>query len=289
MRKQIHSILLLMPWLLVSCQPEPLDTIISPSGTRMVVNSFTTADGTLWISLTRSNGVLGKPSKTINNEWDLLKQLSIEDAIVTLSGNNKTDTLAYTPEGFYQLPKAKLIAGLTYQLTAHRPATGETVLAFSTVPERSNILSYRLLPKPALAQNSRELELTFEDGSLYPNFYTISCTTVGPKSAAKSELKQHIAQRSTALTLTDDKNEDQGTISVIQEIPSASLTDSVIFIVSPVEVGYFRFCQQLQQSGNVLSQLAGDVIRYQSNIQGGYGYFSLTLPAIVRIPANKLN
>src|SRR5882672_4146704 len=108
---------------LSACVPDPLYVknvpILQP---RIVVSSQVIPGQSIAILLTKSIGALEAGSGT--DAQTLLNQIVINDAVVTISYQGKTDNLQFISNGVYGTVTTPLIAGVEYHLEVSSPTMG---------------------------------------------------------------------------------------------------------------------------------------------------------------------
>ncbi len=287
MKKIVQRLPLIFIFLMAaSCKPDALETTVNPVDQKLVINSMITPDTSLWISVTRSN--IAFPSfnnLTPSSIISFIEGIAVNDALVTLTCNGHTDTLIAQSWGTYKLEQIPVHPGKIYQLTVFRPSTGETAFAYATIPSKSKIRQASVKVNYHTEHPTLELNASFEDNSTTRDFYIASyyAVDIGDLKKHPEMLYHFMNKKRVDFDLINDLKQTNGTISLRKSFPEECINDTLTFMVSPVEEGYYRFLEQHKLSGGLLSQLAGEVVRYKTNIQGGYGYFSLRLPAIARI------
>ena len=285
MNRSLVCLLLLPMFWFVSCKPDPLETTVSPVDAKMVINSLITPDNSLWISVTNSNVPLPVAGTSLQALGDFIKTISVNDAIVTLTVNHHTDTLRLESPGMYTADSFPVIPGSVYLLTVFRPSSGETAFAFSRMPATSKITEYRAWIKPG-PKNNLCVDVTFEDNNKTTDYYIASYLGDDLRDWKENPVQLlglFLSHRSD-FDLVNDEKQTAGLIHISKTLPAEYLRDTLTVLISPTEEGYYRFLEQNKHSGGLISQLAGEVVRYNSNVQGGYGYFSMRLSDVVRIP-----
>ena len=112
-----------MVFSLSGCLPEPLDVEGIPKvQPRIVVSSQILADQGVVILLTKTVGALDASDDSDPEE--LINQIAVNDALVTIESDSQVDTLEFLGSGVYSR-NMKLEAGKLYRLSANSVALGK--------------------------------------------------------------------------------------------------------------------------------------------------------------------
>lgn len=274
---------------LSSCMPDPLETEINPEQDKLVINSAFTATGTLWVSVTNSNGLIQSDKKGLQQ----LKDICVNDAVVTVSYNGRCDTLKLERLGFYTSEKFQGTPGITYVLKAVQKSTGKMVLAKSIIPAPPVDIRYRAKRLKEFGDSALKITLTFRS-SEKANAYFMSY--IQPVKASKTDswntklnpLLQELFKAQNAVTLYSTEQQQHGVIEVHSYFPHTYLHDTIQVMIAGIEKGYYQFLDLQKKSGTLFNRSVGDPIRFYGNVQNGYGYFSLHLPEYVTIPPSEI-
>src|ERR1700690_3013276 len=110
-------------FLLSGCIPDPLDVKNVPAlQPHIVVSSQVIPGQAIAILLTKSIGALDAGSGT--DAETLLKSIVINDAVVSVTYQGKTDTLRFVADGVYGSATANLVVNGEYYLKVNSPSMG---------------------------------------------------------------------------------------------------------------------------------------------------------------------
>jgi len=133
MKAVIPLIALFALTLLPSCEPQPIPIALADPPVKLVVASQIIPDRTMLVSLTRTFGTLEGTAQLDSLTEEFLDQILVQDAVVTVSYQDKTDTLRMVSPGIYASANTLQTDFGSYTLYAHDPLTGETVTATSVM------------------------------------------------------------------------------------------------------------------------------------------------------------
>ena len=255
-----------------SCTPDPLDVdnLTFPE-TRIVVSSVILPDTSVAVLLTKSIGALEANEET--DPRDLIADIAINDAEVTLTVNDSLYTLKLLRDGVYQgidIPlregrecHLKVVSAEYGEVTAstvvQAPIYFDTVNAVPYINEYNDYwaqVSYTIKDPPSEnyyllnVQNARRRDLT--DNILNPDAYTRQVED-------KTFNAQKFSERFSAI----NKNFYPG--------------DSIEVSLSNVSADYFNYVTLRLENKVELVEIFSEPIYYPTNVRGGRGFFTLHL------------
>lgn len=266
--------LVLLMWMLEACTPDPLPVKNIPAlSPHMVVASQMLTDQSVVVMLTKTIGALdaGKDSDLQN----LIEQIIVEDATVTIEHNSTIDTLRYLGEGVYGNAGLSVITGQSYTLHAKSPTSGEissTTLAQEIIPFKTVEASLYKEQYDSLAQ----VDYSLEDPA-GKNFYMITVQ----RFSTTQDLTSLINPRLYTHLVTDDDFDGQ----LYQEkfnvlFQRYHLDDTVAVSLTNISEGYYQYIKQRVDNRYSITAFATEPFNYSTNVEGGYGFFNLQRPDV---------
>ena len=261
--------------LLISCLPEPLPVDEVPQlKPKIVVSTQLTSDQSLVILLTKSVGAL-EASEDSDPE-ELLDQIAVDDASVTLHHADLTYSLTRVSSGLYTSGQIPLEAGDEYTLLVESPTMG-TVRASTIVQGK---VSFDFLEAQIFYTGYDTLAEVFYgfNDPVGKNFYMFNfqriTSDVEPEDILNPELF-------TAL-LNDRSFEGNGYSTQERIVARRDFVpgDTVGIFLSNISKEYFDFMQVRIDSRFNFSDFLGEPANYPSNVEGGLGFFNLYIPDV---------
>lgn len=262
-------------FLLWSCVPDPLEVQNIPRvSPQIVVSTQMVSDQALIVWLTQTFGALDASEDSDPEE--LLKQLAVNDAVVSISGPSGTDTLKLSKHGFYGGSNLTFEAGKTYELHINSETLG-TVSATTSMQapvvfeELETSLFYDIYDDTLVQVNYQ-----FRDPP-ERNRYMLNVQKLN-----KEEFEQHVFNpRAHTLLLEDDDfndllYENQLSFPVRGYAPG----DTVAVSLSNISEAYYRFLKMRIDSRIGFLEFLSEPVNYPTNVTGGRGFFNLHLPDI---------
>lgn len=262
-------------FLLASCIPEPLEVKNIPQvAPEIVVSTQMISDQALIVWLTRTFGALDASEDSDPEE--LLKQLAVNDAVVTITGPSGTDTLELSKHGFYGGRNLSFEAGKTYQLHIKSETLG-TVSAITSVQDQIEFeeveasLWYDIYDDTLVQVN-----YLFRDPP-ERNRYILNVQKI-----SEEEFEQHIFN-SRAYTLLLEDDEFNGLLYENQlDLPVRGYApgDTVVVSLSNISEEYYRFLKMRIDNRTGFLEFLSEPVNYPSNVTGGKGFFNLYVPDV---------
>jgi len=261
--------------LFYSCLPDPLEVKGVPTiKQQIVVSSQILTDQSLVVMLTKSFGALDASDDS--DPQALLNQIAINDALVTITGPQGTDTLNFIDTGIYGGLTNAFEGGKSYTLHVKSPTMGE--VNASTVV------------KPQVRFDQIETELFFNgfDDTLAQvthqfqdlpgkNFYMLNVQRFRQRNLEA----QLLNPRAFIRLLTDEAFDGTLYSETFRVFPTDfSEGDTVAVYLSNISEEYYRFIKLRVDNRFSFVEFLGEPINYPSNVIGGKGFFNLYLPDI---------
>lgn len=271
----LYSILSIsLSLLFVRCIPDPLEVrgipIVKP---QIVVSSQIVPDQSLVILLTKSFGAL--EANENSNLQDVIRQIAVNDAVVVIAGNNRTDTLIFLGNGVYggiAIP----FAPVEYSLYVNSKTLGK-VTATTSVRPRINFKEIEAsLYFDGFDDTLAQVTYYFEDPP-GKNWYLINAVKVERNALAANALNP----RSSSRLIADDEF-DGKTYSERFRVSQRDLKkgDTLAVYLSNISAEYYQFIQLRLDNRFSLLEFLSEPINYPTNVNGGRGFFNLYVPDI---------
>lgn len=261
--------------LFYSCLPDPLEVEGVPTiKPQIVVSSQILTDQSLVVLLTKSFGAL--EASDDSDPQALLNQIAINDALVTITGPQGTDTLNFIDSGVYGGLTNLLEGGKSYTLQVKSPTMGEVKAS--------------TLVKPQVRFDQIETELFFNgfDDTLAQvthqfqdlpgkNYYMLNVQRFRQQNLEE----QLLNPRAFIRLLTDETFDGKMYSENFRVFPTDfSEGDTVAVYLSNISEEYYRFIKLREDNRFSFVEFLGEPINYPSNVEGGKGFFNLYLPDI---------
>jgi Domain of unknown function (DUF4249) len=258
--------------MLLSCLPEPLPVDDIPKlETKIVVSSQIIPNAGLVVFVSKSIGALDAGDDS--DPENLIAQIAISDAVVTLGVNDNLDTLENLGNGLYGNIILDWQSNIDYTLTVHTTSLG-SVHAVTRLPDfvSFNEVSATIFDNGFDSLAQINYRLTDPIGE---NYYMINVQRFRSSQELSSLVNPRIFTK-----LFDDKEFDgqqkAETFNVLfQEFSEG---DSIAVSMANISKAYYDFLKVRSDNRFSFVEFAGEPINYPTNVQGGYGFFNLHTP-----------
>lgn len=255
-----------------SCIPDPLevDHLKFPE-TSIVVSSLILPDNSVAVLLTRSIGALEASEES--DPRDLISEIAINDAGVTISVNDSVYALTLLQDGVYQGIGIPLKPGRECHLKVVSKSMG-TVTASTVVQAPIYFDSVRV--EPYINEYNdywAQVTYTIKDPPS-PNYYLLNVQKAKRKDRAENILKPEAYTRQV-----EDKTFDEQEFSEMFRAMHKNLYpgDSIEVSLSNVSFDYFNYVTLRLENRLELVEVFSEPIYYPTNVRGGRGFFTLHL------------
>ncbi len=268
--------LFFLSWLVVSsCLPDPLSVdgipVVKP---QIVVSTQIIPDQSLVVLLTKSFGALEASGDSDPEE--LLNQIAINDATVTITGPVGTYELQFLDHGVYGGLVIPFVDGEEYALHVVSESLGE-ITAVTTV-------------KPFVPFDDIKAELFFNgyDDTLAQITYRLSDPVeenwymLNVQEVEREDLIENLINPRSFTRLLEDRNfmstQYAETFRVFPRdfIPG----DTIAVSISNISKDYYDFMQLRMENRFSYVEYLSEPINYSSNVNGGKGFFNLYIPDV---------
>ncbi|HPH46753.1 MAG TPA: DUF4249 domain-containing protein [Chryseolinea sp.] len=254
-----------------SCLPDPLPVDGLPTlESKIVVSSQIIPDRGLVVLLTRSIGALDAGDDSDPEE--LLQQIMINDALVTLHYQNNIDTLTSLGNGLYGGVTIEWTAGITYELRAEAEGL-QNISAFAQLKESVPFenVNARLFINEYDSLAEVNYSLRDPEGE---NFYMVNVQQFSSTQELTSLLNPNV------FTYLKDDRDFEG--QLFQDefrvfFRDFMEGDTVAVFLSNVQKEYYEFWELRNENRYGFSELASEPLNYPTNVKGGLGFFTLQI------------
>jgi hypothetical protein len=264
--------------LTISCVPDPIDIDVKPADPKLCISSVVLGNNGIVIGLTRSYSPLEQSPENDTLGQDLINQILASGATVTISYASQIDTLYEVSPGIYANLFTTINEGVTYTLRAYDPMLDENVTA-TTVMQPEAVLDtvYPYIDRTT-DDSLVHFKFTLYDNTSAENYYVVNFIKKVQGDSTFDINSVFAAGSNEVLTefeLYDDQAFTNGVLNKDVIVFSADQTDTVAVTVSEISKGYYEFLTAMKRSSSIFNQLTGEPITYPSNVEGGFGYFTM--------------
>jgi hypothetical protein len=278
MKKLFTALSIALTFAFGSCIPDTIDIDVTPADPELCIASVVVGNNSIVIGLTRSYSPLANSPDEDTLSDDLVEQILVSGAMVTIMHGTDVDTLFEVTPGIYVSVTTPIIEGETYTLRAHDPVMGLDVWA-ATIMQPTCALD---TVYPNIVRNSTDTMVYFHiklaDNTWEENYYVVNFVKKVQGDSTFDINTIFAAGSNEVLTefeLYDDNAFTNGIIDKDVHVWSATQTDTVAVTVSEITKGYYEFLTAMKRSSSVFNQLTGEPITYPTNVNGGHGYFTM--------------
>ena len=271
----IGSVIVSVFSVMISCLPEPLAVdglpVVKPE---IVVSTQIVPDRSLLVLLTKTFGAL--EASDDSDPEELLTQIAVDDAIVLITGRDRTDTLVNLGSGFYGDVIIPFEAGEEYSLYVKSESLGE-ITAITTVKEQIQFEDIEAgLYFNGFGDTLAEVTHTFVDPP-GKNWYMLNVQEV-----ERVDVVENLLNPNSFMRLHDDVdfegNELEETFHVFPRDYNPG--DTIAVSLSNISNDYYEFLKLRVDNRFSLVQYLSEPVNYPSNIIGGRGFFNLYIPDV---------
>lgn len=273
--KKALPLLLLLPFF-SSCVPDPLEVKNIPVlKEQLVVNTQILPGESLIVLLTKTIGALDADDNS--NAEELLDQIVVSDALVTIEGLEGIDTLSYLENGIYGGVALSLQEGETYFLRVVSESLGEVSATTTVEPQvLFNSVTAELYP---LGDDDTLAQITYQlNDPQGKNHYMINVQRV----STDINFSEQVLNPTSHIKLLDDTEFDgqqqQETFRAFSQ--NYSDGDTIAVSLSNISEDYYKFIQLRQDTRFSLVEFIGEPVNYPTNVTGGRGFFNLYIPDV---------
>lgn len=260
---------------LTSCLPEPLEVKNIPSvNPEIVVSTQIIPDSSLVVILTKSFSALDANTNT--NPEELLNMISINDALVTITGEGRTDTLELIENGFYGGIRIPFKNNGIYELKVKSETMGEVKAVTEVKPK----INFNKVEAGLFVDNFNDTLAQITYSFFDPeevNWYMVNVQEAEQEDIIRNSINPG------AYTILfgdadfkDNLREEQFRVTSRDYSPG----DTIVVSLSNISREYYSFMKLRLDNRLNFIEFLSEPINYPSNIEGGKGFFNLYVPHI---------
>jgi hypothetical protein len=273
--------------LLCACEPEPIAINVPQAPVKMViVSQLIPNENVLLVTLSRNfsalkNGVPSYDSNGITFDSTLL----LRNGTVILQSANGTDTLKELSPGIYSSQYIDELNLQNYTIHAYHSESG--LSAWAQTKQMSPIVFDTIYPisNSFDGKGNASIYYSFTDLPDDNNWYLVNYIVGNKKDDTRKKTDiDYIASRmlnqSNSFDLLTEKDMKAGRYSVVKKIGNIKLGDTIGVAISNISKGYYDFLSVQKKSAQLINQIKAEVINFPTNVQNGYGFFTMHKPDI---------
>lgn len=261
--------------LFARCMPDPLEIErIDPPRVEMVVSSQIVPGEGLLVMVTRTVGAL--EASDDSDPFELLGAIAVNDAIVTLEGPRRIDTLRFRGTGVYSLADRVFEPGEKYHLIVRSTALG-TVSATTEVRAKASFKHIEAeLYYNGLGDTLAQITYTLVDPE-EKNWYMLNVQEVERDDVVANMVNPRTFTR----LISDDGFNGQSYGERFRIFPRGYKPgDSIAVTLANISEEYYHFMKLRQDNRFSFLEFVSEPVDYPSNVTGGRGFFNLYTPEV---------
>lgn len=275
--------------MILACELIELPVYVEPADQNLAVSSVMIGQSGLIVNLSRSFSVLS--GRNVNDfSEDFIETLLVKDGLLTLSWQNRTDTLFGGTDipGFYAVFTSGIQNGDSLRLSVRDTVAGLSCTARTRLmpPIEPDSVSDRY--ETVAGFDLRTIVMSFQDPE-EKNWYSLHVYSANRLSEGPDESVFLTGGESVLYsTQFSDAGAQDGRLRRAFSIglDQDEANDTLVVVLSNIEEGYFRFLDARRRVSGVVSSFVSEPLNYPDNVEDGYGYFSAHQPrAVVFYPA----
>ena len=258
-----------------SCIPEPLAINGLPEvKPQIVVSTQIIPDQSLVVLLTKTFGALDADGDS--DPVVLLNQIAVNDALVTITGPTRTDTLRFLGLGLYGDLIIPFEDGQEYTLVVKSETLGEVHATTTVKPKISFTDIDARLYFNGFDDTLAEVTYRFADPE-GANWYMLNVHRVEREDIVEDVLNPRAYTR-----LIDDTKFDGTTYAEVTRVfpRNYSAGDTIVVSLSNISEDFYTFMEKRIDNRYSFIEYLSEPINYPSNVIGGKGFFNLYIPDI---------
>jgi hypothetical protein len=271
-----------------SCRPEPIEIKIDPLEPEVVVFSQVIPGSFMTVALTKTISALEFSEEEGDSvSQDMINQLLVADATVSIAYRGLVDTLFAVTPGLYASVQTPQYINETYTLKVET-TDGETLTSTSTMLPLVAFTSVT----PVIERTDKDTTVTIEyqftdlpENNWYMlNFYTPSVENLtGGGSGTGLDLNSFFNNNDNVLKHTELLTDEAFSTAILEGavlLENVDPTDSLVITLSNINEDYYHFLEARKNAGNFFTELTKEPISYPTNIKGGRGFFNTHFPDV---------
>ena len=266
-----------------SCTPEPLEIILDPVESQVVVFSQVIPNTVMTVLLTNTLDALDfseEEGDTLTN--NVVDQFLVSDAKVSISYAGQTDSLFEVADGFYLSFAPSTLENVEYTLRIVTKEGAELEARSLMLPlvelEIAEPIIERM-PDDTVVNMAFAINDPPGDNWYMLNFYTKKSEEDTTDLDINTFFTNGSNVEVATILISDEEFENmmyQDTLSLESVLP----TDSLVMTLSNINEDYYNFLSLRKRSQNLFTELVNEPINYPTNVENGLGFFNTHFPDI---------
>jgi hypothetical protein len=269
----MRTLSILLCLFFVSCLPDPVPLDIEQLPTRPVIWSQALGTNGALVYMGRTFSALEFSGESDTLADEILDELLVNDALITLSTDGQTDTLIALTDGLFAALNIPIVPGSNYSLRATDLEKNLTATAQTRALAPANFLD---VSYERMADSTLRFQLRFTEPA-EQNWYAVHFyTRFSDPLLANNPLSSNGSVRTFLLSDLELENNEA---TAIFDIPLVD-SDTLFVSLNNIDENFYNYMQQRERGGNLFSQTISEPITYPTNIINGFGVFTLHFPQI---------
>lgn len=273
-------------FLFTSCiiSPPGIDVEIPEPPQELAISTVGLPPSVFAMSFTRTfTALIGKDTFDLSDA-DLASRILVDSADIFIDYDGHTVELQKVFPGVYGAIDLPLIPNTVYQLRAHDYTTGKDVRAVTTLKPKVNFDDVKSLPLVIDDTTTfYSYEYKFTDVPGEENYYLVTATRLNLAKGGLSELeKSLLSVLGNDFQLYSDKVTGDGKpVSYYPQFPDTNAGDTLAVTLSHITKEHFNYLTAYKKSGSIFNSFLSEPVRsFPTNVNSGFGFFSLVLPDV---------
>jgi hypothetical protein len=261
--------------LMTSCLPDPLEVKNIPTvKPEIVVSSQIIPEQGLVVLLTKTIGALDASNES--DPQDLLNEIAVRDAVVTLESQNGEFDLDSLGNGLYGGIQIPFVAGEQYTLKIKSATLGEVEATTTVLPQVQFDFVDAQLYYNGFNDTLAQITYAIQDPAS-ENYYMVNVQEVEREDAVENLINPR-----AFTVLIDDKSFNATRFGETFRVFPRDYQpgDTIAVSISNISDEYFRFVKLRLDNRFSFVEFLGEPVNYPSNVIGGRGFFNLYVPDV---------
>lgn len=258
---------------LFSCTPEPLDLHdMKDLIPEIVVSSEILPDKSVAVLLTKT--VSGVKFDADKDGQIPIEQISVDDAVVTITTDGKAYPLTHSSKGMYKALNIPFVIGHACTLNVDSKSLGKvSAVTVVQAPVRFNNVNAKIYFN-GFNDYWAEVNYALKDPPT-PNYYMVTVQGTSTLKGFETLLNNNNYTR-----LVDDKSFNGQEFSEIFRAMNRNFWegDSISVALTNVSEEYYNYIKLRVENNMNLVEVFSEPVHYPTNVTGGRGFFNLHYP-----------
>jgi hypothetical protein len=260
---------------MASCIPDPLEVDGLPAvKPQIVVSTQIIPDQTLVVLLTKTFSALDASEDS--DPQEVLNQIAVTDATVTITGPTGANTLLSLGNGFYGGIAIAFVPGQEYSLDIKSESLGQVSATTIVKPQVTfDDISAELFYN---GFNDTLAQITYRiNDPAEKNWYMLNV-----QEFEQNELAENVLNPNAFMRMLDDAPfNGQAFTETFRVFPrDFAPGDTIAVFLSNVSEQYYDFLELRIDNRFSFIEYLSEPVNYPSNVKGGRGFFNLYLPDV---------